>query len=549
MKMSVHRGSNWEHLSPDCRMHAISRSSLDSATSRSTLCAFNRAGAATGMLRHRLARVRETSFISNPQALCSMLSGIPCQTNPGLDIPSSSQERLYRALTATHNFVSRPWGILDSRAWAFQERLLSRRIISITREGLFWDCLHHSASDRRPAGIKGDHSPEFRDSDDRNLKRLLLGALPGPFEASDSVPLASRNASRSDLLRHWRRILQQYTKRSLTYQTDKLVAADGVMGRMGKLLLDDNVLGICRTDAVRCLLWFEEPRFDVLRHLRSRNKLALPDPAFQRPDPSRQYITPDSLTPNLTVPSWSWAGSVNPIQYRLWHPRNSNQDSPKEQFTELATVKSMYTQRSDDELLGSYEGLLVLEGHCVYCFIHGSNVHAYYSAGRPFESWLRGRRPRDGSLTESTPLLADDVDGYLTRRQAHHREHETRRQTESWPEERLRADHMARRDFTFLRNHFEGNLAGDAPRGSHSNHQNYEMARLLLVGNGGYDRFNMGQHCMVLRQVGLGWKRIGICVFEAQKCCLQDPRRCQRGCISAEGIKPCLGFWDRVEVE
>ncbi|KAL8418292.1 hypothetical protein RB594_001776 [Gaeumannomyces avenae] len=217
----------------------------------------------------RLARVRETSFISNPQALCSMLSGIPCQTNTGLDIPSSSQERLYRALTATHNFVSRPLGILDSRAWAFQERLLSRRIISITREGLFWDCLHHSASDRRPAGIKGDHSPEFRDSDDRNLKRLLLGALPGPFETSDSVPLASRNASRSDLLRHWRRILQQYTKRSLTYQTDKLVAADGVMGRMGKLLLDDNVLGICRTDAVRCLLWFEEPRLDVLRCLHS----------------------------------------------------------------------------------------------------------------------------------------------------------------------------------------------------------------------------------------------------------------------------------------
>ncbi|KAL8305306.1 hypothetical protein RB597_003836 [Gaeumannomyces tritici] len=140
------------------------------------------------------------------------------------------------------------------------------------------------------------------------------------------------------------------------------------MGRMGKLLLDDNVLGICRTDAVRCLLWFEEPRFeeprfDVLRYLRSRNKLALPDSAFQRPDPSRQDITPDSLTSNLTVPSWSWAGSVNPIQYRLRHPRNGNQDSPKEQFTELAAVKSMHAQRSDDELLGSYEGLLVLEGH------------------------------------------------------------------------------------------------------------------------------------------------------------------------------------------
>lgn len=610
-----------------------------------------------------LARVRETPFISDPQALGRMLSDISRQTDPDLGTSSLSQEELYRALSATGNFVSRPSGVLDSRAWAFQERLLSRRIIGVTREGLFWDCLHHSACDRRPLGIQGDHSPDFRDSDDRKVKRLLLDT-PQPLLVGSGVgPHASPCASRPELLWHWRRILQQYTKRSLTYQTDRLLAVDGVMRRMGQILSDENVLGICRTDAVRCLLWFEEPRFDVLGRLLS-NEPVVPDSSLQRagkshaghrhrletengvfsmPDFPRAKtmvaaitdwlslhsrsqstvtlpsIDTDAISRQLIAPSWSWAGVANPIQYRLWHPHNRNQDSLGEIFTKLAVVESMHAQRSDDRLFGSYEGLLVLKGHSVNCFIHDSSVYAYHSwhierdedpvnleelmaelghddsyaqdTGRVLDTeqvvknlqyaralqqhvanlgskedfnwgcfigWFNSRISRNGSIAESTPLLADDVEGYLEKRRAHQREHETRcRQRESWPQKRQSVDRMATCRFEFLHDHFEGGLAEDVvcklgdglmeSSRSNNNHK-YEMARLLVLGRGGYDGVHMGQYCLVLRQVGLRWKRIGICVYDAQQCCLQDPRLCQR-CIPTGVIKPCLGHWDRFEIE
>ncbi|KLU93091.1 hypothetical protein MAPG_12032 [Magnaporthiopsis poae ATCC 64411] len=635
-----------------------------------------------------LARVRETSFISNPQALGRMLSDVSSQTDPELGTSSPSQEEVCRALSATGNFISRPSGVLDSRAWAFQEKLLSRRIISITREGLFWDCLHHSACDRRPLGIQGDHSPDFRDSDDRKVKRLLLDTPQPLFVGSGVGPHASPCASRPELLWHWRRILQQYTKRSLTYQTDRLLAVDGVMRRMGQILLDENVLGICRTDAIRCLLWFEEPRSDVLRRILS-NEPAAPDYSLQRAARSHTgYLQPlreigfgvgkanllraknkvaaitgrlslhsrsestvsintDAISRRLIAPSWSWAGVANPIQYRLWHPHNCNQDSPRELFTELAVVESMHAQRSDDRPFGSYEGLLVLEGHSVNCFIHDANVYAYHSWYVPLERagddlvnreellaelehgdsyaldpervlkslddaranlgpeenvnwylfmvWFASRAHRDGSITESTPLLADDTEGYLEKRRAHQREHETRQLqgARSWPLMRSPVDRMAILRFEFLRDHFEGRLARDNPQERveqeaavnatvtatdseetageekkkmsaaeeapvpadgqrnmkpHSNHHKYEMARLLVLGRGGYDGVHMGQYCLVLRQVGSRWKRIGICVFDAQKCCLQDPRRCHK-CIPTGGIKPCLGHWDRFEIE
>lgn len=59
-------------------------------------------------------------------------------------------ETLFRKLLQTDNFPSRDFGDLDSRGWAFQERILSRMIISITKTDIFWDCLQHSASGRRP---------------------------------------------------------------------------------------------------------------------------------------------------------------------------------------------------------------------------------------------------------------------------------------------------------------------------------------------------------------------------------------------------------------
>jgi hypothetical protein len=63
---------------------------------------------------------------------------------------------------------------LGTRGWAFQERHLTRRIVSITNNGLYWDCLCHSASHRMPIGIPRDISPLSRNGDEMAFTRCLL---------------------------------------------------------------------------------------------------------------------------------------------------------------------------------------------------------------------------------------------------------------------------------------------------------------------------------------------------------------------------------------
>jgi hypothetical protein len=60
------------------------------------------------------------------------------EINAGKD-PHFNAERpesIYQWLHRMRNFTARPESVLDRRAWTFQERLLSRRVFSITRKGI-----------------------------------------------------------------------------------------------------------------------------------------------------------------------------------------------------------------------------------------------------------------------------------------------------------------------------------------------------------------------------------------------------------------------------
>lgn len=161
-------------------------------------------------------------------------------------VPTSgicSPEQIYVALQKSGNFTGRPDGELDTRAWAFQEKMLSRRIISETKDGIFWDCIHHSASASRPTGILGDFSPNFRDTGDRTFKAMILGRpSPGLGQATEE-----------ELYWYWRKAVQNYTKRNLTWGRDRLIALQGIVSKFSVTLSDECVLGIWRSNAARCL--------------------------------------------------------------------------------------------------------------------------------------------------------------------------------------------------------------------------------------------------------------------------------------------------------
>jgi hypothetical protein len=162
-----------------------------------------------------------------------------------LPFKESDQESLYLWLEKSGNFVSRPLGELDNRGWVYQEQLLSSRVISLTKQGVLWDCLHHSASSNRPTGILGDFSKGFHHSDTRAFKRFLLN--PNALVPSEEYYWL------------WKRAVQSYTKRELTKKGDRLIAFEGVTRQMTFLLDDRCVLGIWKKDALRSLIWFVEP--------------------------------------------------------------------------------------------------------------------------------------------------------------------------------------------------------------------------------------------------------------------------------------------------
>ncbi|KAE8370753.1 HET-domain-containing protein [Aspergillus caelatus] len=140
---------------------------------------------------------------------------------------------------------SRGWGeVLYQRGWTFQEDLLARRTIHYLPQRVVWECrmLH----------------------DD---ERQLLGnrRLANSFDQTVWT---------------WREYVKAYTKRDLTYISDKLPAISGIANMVAQKMGDEYLAGLWRSSLISDLGW----------------QFAYSSTA-ERTSPPRQYI----------APSWSWA--------------------------------------------------------------------------------------------------------------------------------------------------------------------------------------------------------------------------------------------------
>ncbi|KAI8717110.1 HET domain-containing protein [Fusarium sp. LHS14.1] len=243
-------------------------------------------------------------------------------------------ESIYYWLESNGNFPARPSSELDERGWTFQERLLSKRVLTITTDGLFWDCCRSSASDTRLLGFLGDFSPRFRDSDERKIKTQLLGMN------RDTITVARR-----DLYLLWRRILQDYTQRKFTHSKDRIVAIEGVVQRIGAVLNEPCFLGVWKGDSLRSLIWFCDT-------------VAL----SAKPASNALDVLPARKDYQVSVPSWSWASVSFPIHYRLWHPFETSADHNVELTSPCATLLHISAQPIDKRSFANYVGVVTLHG-------------------------------------------------------------------------------------------------------------------------------------------------------------------------------------------
>ncbi|KAF6791029.1 het domain protein [Colletotrichum musicola] len=243
------------------------------------------------------------------------------------EFDKQSLENVYSWLQSNKNFPARPVGQLDQRGWTFQERLLSRRILTITKKGLFWDCCCMSASDRRPLGFRGDYSPQFQDSDEKKIKkRFLARSAQPPF------------VSRADIYAIWRRILQDYSKRKFSFARDRVIAIEGVVQCLGASLKEQCFLGLWEGDAIRSLVWFCDT------------------PSWNDP------LNADENA--IEAPSWSWASVSDPIHYKLWHPSGLEEfrHHSREDLTPCAALVSIWVRPADQTTFSRYVGVVKLRG-------------------------------------------------------------------------------------------------------------------------------------------------------------------------------------------
>jgi hypothetical protein len=208
-----------------------------------TICASNATDDAEGFLRSRQRPPTATIKI-----VCPSLFG------------KDGTERATRFYVhAAHDSRARK-DYLSERAWCLQERYLSPRIVSFEQDAIGWECFQTTWTELNRQGSSTGLSL-FADRDDE--KQLYL---------------------------KWAKMVEHYSRRSLTYTTDTLPALSAVAARAARASGDRYLAGLWQTDLLRWLLW-HRTRYG------------------SGPNRAEVYHRPKTYH----APSWSWAsypGSV-----------------------------------------------------------------------------------------------------------------------------------------------------------------------------------------------------------------------------------------------
>jgi serine/threonine protein kinase len=154
---------------------------------------------------------------------------------------------------------------ISKRAWTFQERLLSPRVLHFSSTRLAWEC--------------GSGTSIF---DSVSIMRKSMGigkrVLSSRILESKDLCLATLQPPSTPLVRKlWRDIVREYSQRQLTTPSDKLPALAGLAATISALGAGEYLAGLWNDDLKHSLLW------------------------------SRDLSTPPTVRPAYRAPSWSWA--------------------------------------------------------------------------------------------------------------------------------------------------------------------------------------------------------------------------------------------------
>ncbi|KAK0644461.1 heterokaryon incompatibility protein-domain-containing protein [Cercophora newfieldiana] len=194
-----------------------------------------------------------------------------CEQHPGTGLP---RDVLLMGIVCPDATVSkmgftqaREWKLsqepISKRAWTFQERVLSTRVIHYGTR-MLWQC--HSSV--KSGGGMVDSSLDDSTVDLDSLRRVLRG-----------------DETLRKVYDIWYQVIREYTIRDASLDEDKLPAISALAQKFGEITHDEYLAGLWRGDILRGLLWSTYPTLDLT-------------------NPTQ-----------WTAPSWSWASNKNVISY------------------------------------------------------------------------------------------------------------------------------------------------------------------------------------------------------------------------------------------
>ncbi|OJD37909.1 heterokaryon incompatibility protein [Diplodia corticola] len=167
-------------------------------------------------------------------------------------------------------------GPLEKRGWTLQESRLSPRHLYYGTRQIYWRCPQgYESADDTPLGNK---FPE--DTYDQLSPVLYSDILRQPRSEACDV---------GALLLDYYSLVNEYSHRKLTFDSDKLPAFSGLAQRLHPALGGDYLAGLWSSDLNNGLLWYNEMR--TCRHVRSYRA-----PSWSWAVTNEPVITPTSLT-------------------------------------------------------------------------------------------------------------------------------------------------------------------------------------------------------------------------------------------------------------
>lgn len=199
-------------------------------------------------------------------------------------------------LGIVHGARFEPWDRppLLTRAWAFQERMVSPRTLFFGKGGLVWDCF-----------TKGELQPDL-------LSELLqIPSSPCHGPKQHFAKFSTEDAPVSPF-RLWHQIVSQYTRLRLSVPTDKLPGIAAVAQRIHASRPGDEYLcGVWQSSLAHDLLW--ERKYQPQYHHSYRASASLGAAIGDYDGEPGQK----PAEPPYTGPSWSWVSSSAAVTFPL----------------------------------------------------------------------------------------------------------------------------------------------------------------------------------------------------------------------------------------